>query len=82
MKTVTASILRIELKKHLDLVSKSFQTIIIPRNKMEEAVIMMPLSEYNALSETNYLLSSKANRKRLKESIEQVEKGKTTEFEL
>ena len=82
MKTVTTTTLRIKLKQHLDLVSKSFQTIIIPRNNMGEAVVMMPLSEYNSLSETNYILSSKNNKARLQESIEQVENGETVEFKL
>ncbi len=82
MKTVTTTTLRVQLKYHLDLVSKSFQTIIVPRNNNDEPVVMMPLSEYNSLNETNYLLSSKANKARLLESIEQIEGGKTVEFKL
>jgi len=82
MKTVTTTTLRVQLKYHLDLVSKSFQTIIIPRNKNDEAIVMMPLSEYNALNETNYLLSSEANKAKLLESIEQVSDGKVIEFKL
>jgi len=82
MKTITTTVFREKLKYHLDLVSKSFETIIIPRNNNDEPVVIMPLSEYNSLNETNYLLSSEENRKRLKESIDQITNNKTIEFEL
>ena len=80
MKTITTTNLRDKLKYHLDLVSKSFETIIIPRNNNDEPVVLMPLSEYNSLKETDYLLSPEKNRKRLLESINQAEQGKTMEF--
>lgn len=75
MKTVTSTSLRNSLKKYLDMVSESYQTLLVPRNNNEEAVVIMPLSEYNSLIETNYLQATEANRKRIKESLEQVEKG-------
>ena len=80
MKTITTTNLRDKLKYHLDLVSRSFETIIIPRNNNDEPVVLMPLSEYNSLKETDYLLSPEKNRKRLLESINQAEQGKTMEF--
>ena len=82
MKTITTTTLRARLKYHLDLVSKSFQTILIPRNNNDEPVVLMPLSEYNSIKETNYLLSTEANRKNLKESLEQVKSGETVDFKL
>lgn len=82
MKTITTTTLRHKLKYHLDLVSKSFQTILIPRNNNDEPVVIMPLSEYNSMKETNYLLSTEANRKALKESLEQIQNGETVEFKL
>jgi len=36
----------------------------------------MPLSEYNAIKETEYLLSTPANAEALRRSIEQIEKGR------
>jgi len=58
--------------------------IIGPRNNddEDESVVIMSLKEYNALQETNYLMSTKANRNRLLQSIEQVESGKVREVNL
>ena len=42
----------------------------------------MPLSEYNSLIETNYLTATDNNRKRLEESIEEVENGKLTKVDI
>ncbi len=82
MKTITTTTLRNELKSTLDLVSHSFQKILIPRNKDQESVIIMPLSEYNSMVETTYLLSTESNRRRLAESLQQAENGEVSEFEF
>ncbi|MFY8191329.1 MAG: type II toxin-antitoxin system Phd/YefM family antitoxin [Bacteroidia bacterium] len=82
MKAITISTLRKDMKEYFDYVTKSMEVIIVPRNKENEAVVIMSIQEYNSLKETEYLLSSKNNLKRLQESMEQMSEGKTIPFNL
>lgn len=75
MRTLSFSEARGNLKQVLDQVVEDHVATIIKRRDAEDAVVMS-LSDYNALQETMYLLSTPANARHLMESIAQLRAGK------
>lgn len=79
MEVVNYTEFRRNLAKNLDMVNDDAETVIVSRSKGKN-VVVMGLTEYNSLMETLHLLSTSANRKRLEESIEQLNAGKTIPY--
>ncbi len=72
---------RNNLSENLNKVTADSEVIIVSRGKGKN-VVVMSLDEYNAFKETIYLTSTKANRKRLDDAIEEMEKGKFKKHKL
>ena len=71
------------MRAYFDLVSQSLEVIIVPRNNNDDdAIVIMSIKEYNSLKETEYLLSSESNRKRLQESLDQWKSKDTVSYSL
>lgn len=81
MDVLSYSDARANLKEVMDRVVDDKTHVIVTRQKAE-AVVMVSLSEWNAITETAHLLSSPANATRLRRSIEQMEAGKGRKREL
>ncbi|MDQ6758093.1 MAG: type II toxin-antitoxin system prevent-host-death family antitoxin [Bacteroidota bacterium] len=66
---------RKDLKSSLDKVSNNEDVIIVSRGRNKN-VVVLSLKEYNSWKESNYLLSSEKNRKRLEHAVSEMKKGK------
>ena len=82
MKAISISTLRKGMKEYFDYVSKSMGVIIVPRNKENEAIVIISIQEYNSLLETEHLLSTNNNRNRIQESINQMAQENTVLFKV
>ena len=82
MNTTTMREFRANLKAYFDSVEDNQDILLIPRSGKKEAMVIMTLSEYNSMKETEYLLSTEANRQALEKSMRELEEGKTVKFNL
>ena len=82
MKAGTITSLRAKMKYYFDLVSNDMDVIKVPmNNSYGDEVVIMSIREYNAHKETEYLMSSRSNRKSIEESIQQIGKNEMVKFE-
>jgi antitoxin YefM len=63
------------MAESLNAVSDNSEIVVVSRSKGKN-VVVMSLDEYNSLQETIYLTSTKTNRKKLDDAIEEMNKGK------
>ncbi len=75
MKVVNYSDFRANLADNLNAVNQDKEIVIVSRTKGKN-VVVMDLEEFNAIQETMHLRSTPANRKRLTEAIDEMNKGK------
>ena len=72
MQAVFYSQARKNLREIINKVCDDFDEYIIT-TKDEKSAVLISYEEYSAIKETMHLLSSKTNRDRLSEAIEQIE---------
>lgn len=82
MNTTTIRDLRANMKTYFDALEEDKDILLIPRSGNKEAIVIMTLSEYNSMKETEYLLSSPENRKVMEQAMTELEGGDTVEFKL
>lgn len=74
MKTANFTDFRKNLKHYLDSVIDDADRLIIPRSG-GKGVIVMSLDEYNAIAETEYIMSSPAMMREIREAEEEIKRG-------
>ena len=75
MDVISYSDTRAHLKEVMDRVVADRAPVVVSRQKAE-SVVMVSLSDWNAIEESMHLLSTEANRSRLLAAIGQLDSGK------
>jgi antitoxin YefM len=75
MRTANFTEFRRNLSHYLDSVIEDSDKVIIPRGG-GKGVVVMSLDEYNAIAETEYLMSSPAMMKAIREAEQEIKEGK------
>lgn len=73
MKILSYTAARSHLSQTMQKVCDDHAPVIVTRAKADP-VVMISLSDFEAMQETNYLMSNPANASRLAESIDEIEK--------
>ena len=81
MQAVFYSQARNNLREIINKVCDDFDEYIIT-TKDQKSVVLISYEEYSSMKETMYLLSSKNNRDRLHNSVEQIENSKFLKKEI
>ncbi len=75
MQAVLYSQARNNLRSIINQVCDNFEEFIIT-TKEKQSVVIISQEEYSSMKETMYLLSSKNNRDRLTQAVEQIDNAK------
>ena len=81
MTTTTMRELRANMKAYFDSLEDDKDILLVPRQGDREAIVIMTLSEYNSIVETDYLLSTKENRTVIEQALKELEGGEVVELD-
>ena len=70
------------MKTYFDSLEDNKEILLVPRQGDKEAIVIMTLSEYNSITETEYLLSTKSNRKVIEKALKELDNEEVTEFKI
>jgi len=73
--------LRANMKSYFDMLESDKEVLIVPRQGKQEAIVIMTLSEYNSIVETDYLLSTRENRDVIEKALKELEGGEVIELD-
>ncbi|HRX36678.1 MAG TPA: type II toxin-antitoxin system prevent-host-death family antitoxin [Aestuariivirga sp.] len=82
MRTISYTELRKNLASTLDRVTEDREPVIITRDRGKPAAVLMSMEEFTSWEETLHLLRSPANAARLKDALDEFERGGGTERPL
>ena len=81
MRTANYTELRKNLREHIDAVIADNDALIVDRGN-NTGVVMISLEEYNAIMETEYILSNKAVLNDIQRSLAEIAEGKGVEVDI
>jgi len=81
MKIASISTFRKDIKRYVDEVDQDQEPLVVTRGD-NVSVVVIPLNTFNSYSETQYLLRSPANAKRLLKSVKSARAGNVETHEL
>jgi antitoxin YefM len=81
MQVANYSEFRKNLKTHLDAVTNNHDMLVVHRQG-GKSVVVMSIDDFNSMDETEYLLSTKANEKRLTEALKNAKTGNVVAKEI
>ena len=73
MNILSYTAVRAHLSQTMQQVCEDHAPVIITRAKAD-SVVMISLADFEAMQETNYLMSNPANASRLAEALDEIEK--------
>jgi len=82
VRTISYTELRKNLASTLDRVTEDREPVIITRDRGKPAAVLMSMEEFTSWEETLHLLRSPANAARLKDALDEFERGGGTERPL
>lgn len=82
MRATNASDFRKNLAKELDRVNHDHEPLVIVRTGGKPGAVLIPLEDFGSQDETDYLLSTEANREALMKALEEYKAGRFVAHEL